>query len=369
MKFQVPDIITDEFILSICFNSLGFIDANKTSKVFLKKNPRVRFYLQHRFQDSDPNNILEILYRIKHKIEVHPVCPICGAPTKLKNTTEGFRKVCSNRCTMKKCHSPEVKAKSSEEWKRKWGKENPEGNTIRRQKERETNLKKFGTEVAINNPEIKDKRKRTNEERWGSENVFGNLEVQEKIKETFNERYGVDWFIKSEEFKRKRIESSIEHYGTEYPIMSEEVKNKVFNTKRKNGTFSTSSIEEKFYDFLLTIFKEDVIKRNWNKDPRYPWHCDFYIESLDLFIEIQGLWTHGDHPFDCTNEKDLNILETWKEKSLTRKFYRSAIKIWSEVDVLKRETAKKNHLNFLEVFSNDIEEAKSIFLKHRTREV
>ena len=55
----------------------------------------------------------------------------------------------------------------------------------------------------------------------------------------------------------------------------------------------------------------------------------------------------------------MNKLEQMKEKAKTSKFYKNAIKIWTERDVNKFECAKKNNLNYL-VFYN-IKEFKDYF--------
>lgn len=68
-------------------------------------------------------------------------------------------------------------------------------------------------------------------------------------------------------------------------------------------------------------------------------------------IEFNGTWTHGRHPFDPTNEDDLNLIKVWEEKGT--KFYKGAIDNWTRRDVLKRETAKANNLNFLEFWNLD----------------
>ena len=39
-------------------------------------------------------------------------------------------------------------------------------------------------------------------------------------------------------------------------------------------------------------------------------------------------------------------LNKWKEKAKTSKFYQTAIYVWTDLDVRKRECAKKNNLNF-----------------------
>jgi hypothetical protein len=85
----------------------------------------------------------------------------------------------------------------------------------------------------------------------------------------------------------------------------------------------------------------------------YPYNCDFYLPDYDLYIEIQGNWTHGTHPFDVNNIDDINKLEILKEKSKTSVFYKTAINIWTVRDVKKRETARNNNLNYLEIFSID----------------
>ena len=68
------------------------------------------------------------------------------------------------------------------------------------------------------------------------------------------------------------------------------------------------------------------------------------------------MWTHGLHPFDKDNKNDIEILNKWEIKAETSKFYRSAIKNWTISDPLKRQTAKNNNLNYLEIFSIKKEE-------------
>ena len=66
---------------------------------------------------------------------------------------------------------------------------------------------------------------------------------------------------------------------------SEEIKLKIYKTKKQNHSFNTSSYEDVFYSKLLLIFdSEDIIRQYY--DDRYPFNCDFYIKSKDLFIEL-----------------------------------------------------------------------------------
>ena len=71
-----------------------------------------------------------------------------------------------------------------------------------------------------------------------------------------------------------------------------------------------------------------------------------------MYLEIQGSWTHGYRPFNPNNKDDQLQLLEWQSKN--NEFYNSAIKTWTIRDVLKRETAKKNNLNYLEVFTTNI---------------
>ena len=102
--------------------------------------------------------------------------------------------------------------------------------------------------------------------------------------------------------------------------------------------------------------------RDRYKSELYPWKCDFYIPEIDLYIEYQGLWTHGVKsfnyngiqynchcPYDPNNLIHQEVIKQWKNKNTN--FYNSAIETWTVKDVLKRETAKKNNLNWIEFFT------------------
>jgi hypothetical protein len=122
------------------------------------------------------------------------------------------------------------------------------------------------------------------------------------------------------------------------------------NTRRKNNTFSTSSNEEHFYNSLVQVYgRTDVIRQY--KESRYPFNCDFYIKSEDLFIELNLSWTHGKKPFEG-NSEDLATLNLWKTKAKTSDYYAGAIKTWTERDPLKLKIAKENNLKYLNIYTN-----------------
>jgi hypothetical protein len=86
---------------------------------------------------------------------------------------------------------------------------------------------------------------------------------------------------------------------------------------RKTNTKSKS--EDLFYKRLLLYFNKEDIYRNYCLDSRYPYSCDFYIKSKDLFIEYQGHWTHGYEPFDENKEEHIKYLEKMQEKGIDMK--------------------------------------------------
>ena len=129
------------------------------------------------------------------------------------------------------------------------------------------------------------------------------------------------------------------------------------NTKKKNNSFSKSKDEDYIYDKLVEFFGKDNVNRQHKSDD-YPFFCDFFIPTLQLYIEYQGSWTHGFHPYDATSLIDQLQIEKWQTKAndVTRKnkkhnFYKQAIYVWTDLDVRKRTIAKSNNLNFLEFFN------------------
>ena len=128
----------------------------------------------------------------------------------------------------------------------------------------------------------------------------------------------------------------------------------------------SSKVEIDFYKYLINTFSfENVDPQHY--DNQYPYSCDFFIPGLDLYIEIQGSWTHGKHPFNPDDKKDNEKLNYWKSKD--NEYYNNAIYTWTDLDVRKRQCAKDNHINYLEIFSNDIDDCITIFEDYLTEKI
>ena len=126
-------------------------------------------------------------------------------------------------------------------------------------------------------------------------------------------------------------------------------RNIINDTMRTNGTFNTSLPEDNYYKYLIQIYGEGNVIRGYS-DERYPFMCDFYIPSDDLFIELNKSWTHGGHPFNKEDLDDLSKLEEWEDKSKISDYYKNAIYTWTDLDPRKQLIAKANNLNYKAIY-------------------
>ncbi len=127
-----------------------------------------------------------------------------------------------------------------------------------------------------------------------------------------------------------------------------------WSTMLRNGTAGNvkTLIERRVEEDLINRYGEDHVHYQY-RDPRYPFNCDFYVDTEDLFIEVNNWWHHGPHPYDPDSEEDRELLADLKEKAATcpnSKQYQEAIRIWTQVDPKKIKTAEDNHLNYLTIY-------------------
>lgn len=153
----------------------------------------------------------------------------------------------------------------------------------------------------------------------------------------------------SESAKKERANKTKEEWDA--------LNSKAFQTKKKNHTFNTSKPAEESYKLLLDKFNEEDIIREYSES-RYPFRCDFYVKSLDLFIECNYHYTHGPHKFNPSNKEDLILLENIRSKqgylkNGNKNSYFVYEEVWTVKDINKYEYALKNNLNYIAVYSFD----------------
>lgn len=201
-------------------------------------------------------------------------------------------------------------------------------------------------------------RKATVRERYGVDNVMQVEEIHERFNDSIREKYGVDNIAHDPAAMQRRMETmlgrygatsylgsdegqaayealSIERYGYKNPMQSPEVIAKSLATRRRNGTFNTSAGEETMYEALVDIFGADDVEREYRNDDVYPWNCDFYIKSRDMYIELNAHHTHGSMWFDADDPEHLARVNDVNRN------------VWTHRDVQKREAAREHGLNYV----------------------
>ena len=268
-----------------------------------------------------------------------------------------------------KKENSEIYQKISQTCINKFDVDSPLKNKEVREKIKQTNIQKYGVDNLFKNDIIKEKIKQTNIQKYGVDNLFKSNIIKEKIKQTNIQKYGVDYLFKSNIIKEKIKQTNIQKYGVDNPLKNKEIREKIKQTNiQKYGVdnplknkeiwkksqdnrqiSSKSKLENNFLNYLKLKYESDDIITQY-KSKEYPYYCDFYIKSINLYIEIQGHWTHNDHPFDINNLNDQQIMNIWRTKSLSDKYYKNALNTWTIKDVEKRNTAIQNNLNYLEIF-------------------
>ena len=264
----------DKILVKIFFGDHGIINSyyrkfyNNPIK-YRTKYINIKNYLYNRYDDS--KSLKETLYRMKYNIDIRPTCKICGAELELSinnKTNKVFPTYCSASCEMK---DPEVMKKHNDACLKKYGSVN---NIAKR---KITCLNKYGVDEVAKVKEIYKKSEETKFLKYNDKH-YNN---QNKNRETMINKYGV--------------RSSLQLPHVRERCISEETKQKIIESKRKNHSFNISKPEVESFNLLKEKYP-DVI--NQYKDERYPFACDFYIPSLDLYIECNYHWTHGGHPFN-----------------------------------------------------------------------
>ena len=245
-------------------------------------------------------------------------------------------------------------------------------------KVKENNLLNYGVAHHSQRKEVIEKTKQTCIKKYGGNSPMYSETIKNKVKQTCLKKYGVENPYQIKEFhdkgiqfaqlpinKEKRKQTCLKKYGVDnYWKTQENIKRahsievitKCNETKKKNGTLNSSKLENESYDLLKTKYP-DVI-HHYKDYNRYPFNCDFYIPSLDLFIECQyGQFHHG-RPYLGT-EEDIKDVQLLKEKAeyihnknnVKKSRYDAVIETWTTRDVNKRKIAKQNNLNYIEFWN------------------
>ena len=394
------------------------LNPSKTAKKYILNHyndyKEIFEYLNNCYNDLNIyDNINEILYRIKNNVKNNPGCKICGNNVSFLGFQYGYAHTCSRTCMAHYEHQNNLQNNKYENDRLKklqirrpelfydWTiicKQNDNwilNNFLRFNRKHicpDTN--KLDTGLWAKNKINKDivyyiKHRFNNSENieenlyWLYHNInkrpvcpvcggylkFNNFingyqrvcshscanlhqETKSKIENTFIKKYGVPSYMLTNDFKQKSKET-IKKRNKENYYNKPHSEVTIYSSKGEQKIFK---ILKKYYTDLLQFYRD---KRYSNPHNGYCWECDFYIPSLDLFIEYNGFRTHGNHPYDKKNELDKQRLNYLKQqlnndniKEGTKKLIQGEINVWSKKDVLKRYIAKKNNIKLLEIYES-----------------
>lgn len=239
------------------------------------------------------------------------------------------------------------------------------------QKKTEGELIEHGERIkaGYENMSEEDRIKMLNNKSASRKRWFANLSDEgkkvygEKIKQgQENPEDGIPFSDKMKSYWAARTDDEIKAIGDKikntWSLKSEEeikaITTARHTSQKMNGSFTQSKPEVRVYEALKSTFGEIDVFKEYRDDDRYPFSCDFYIKSLDLFIEVNAHWTHGGHFFNEKDAEDIKRLKQLKKKSKTSKFYENMIEVWTKRDPLKKKTAEEQGLNYLVFWENDL---------------
>lgn len=319
--------------------------------------------------------------------------------------TYGYKLFCCNHCQVT---SKQFKAQRIATWESNYGKgcTSPSKNPLVRKKQEETCLRNLGVRFPMQSKMVVQLSRNSKLDKYGNA-TFVNQEKASKTrrtkyngkwesfeatksrKQTNNDRYGCDYYVQSMEFREKSEQTSLQSYGCKSPNQAEvvkqnkikafqskyglmvinagqteqhqnvykdpqrvaEIQTKLYNSKKRNGSFNTSKPEQRCLKLLQDKFGVDDIAHQY-KSKLYPFQCDFYIKSMDLYIELNASWVHFDHFFDPNNLDDVRLANWLKEQAEAgHSYYLGAYNTWTKSDPKKATTAIANNLHYLVFWS------------------
>lgn len=380
----------DSILLRYNFNkNLNYFDNKQIILKFLEKYPYF-----HRY---------EALYLLKNKDNlenIHIFCKICGKKNNWSKSNGIYHIYCSNKC---KSNDPYIKekisignkkvAKHALQERRKtnkirYGDENYHNaeqmritrlndidssgkNSFQRavEKGHQTNLVRIGVENPFSSKDPKLNGRETIMKRYGYSSYSQTEAFKQYMRskkdeinkhriDTVNNKYGVDYYFQTNQFRKNFEDHMLSEFNTtsyqkskDYQQKKHIIKKKEHDTKKKLGIYGKrSKAEIRCYELIRTKYFDSD---HSYYDERYPFNCDIYIPSQDLFIECHFSQYHHYKPFDENCIGDLVELSRLKIEADSPYFDDNhhkdcieIIKTWTGSDVLKLKTLEQNNLNY-----------------------
>lgn len=176
------------------------------------------------------------------------------------------------------------------------------------QKTRSTNTERYGVEFGGQVEGASDKMLSTRVDRYGTvAPIHYHPVISSKWHASLSLSLGVDWPMQAESVKLRAREKFMERYGVSSPFSSgsifrEGVDFSVYGRMGyqalalRHGDEFFSKPERMLRDFLIQEFGiDDVVHQQNVDDPDTgkKWSIDFYVRSIDTYIQLDGVFWHG----------------------------------------------------------------------------
>lgn len=292
-----------------------------TNEIEISITNRNRTYYKNKGYETIGNKITVDLKDLNpnSKVFIDVVCDICLNKKKityfdyLKSFSSGGYYTCSGICSKNKVEATN---------RRKYGTDYPLQSKNKMNELKEYFISKFGVDNPSKNDDVKMKKEKTMYLNFGVKTniilpethkkaveMSMSYESVQKRKDTFIRNYGVDNPMKSKEIYKRFKDTNTERYGVEYPAQNSIIFNKTqktqFKIKEYKGIKYQGSYELDFLEFcdsnniIDKVSKINSIKYKHNDKIKY-YHPDFFIEELNLIIEIKS-----DYYYELYLEKNI----------------------------------------------------------------
>lgn len=147
------------------------------------------------------------------------------------------------------------------------------------------------------------------------------------------------WYTQLSESEKKEVQNkkSITLKNL-WKINHDEIVKKQHDTEKLNrqNRKCRSVSEQKMYDMLIKLYPD--VQYDIRVDDRYPYYCDFYIPSEDLFIELNAHPSHGRLPYSEL------LFEEYSKYPI------KWVDVFAKRDVEKQQRAKQQKLNYIMIY-------------------
>lgn len=259
-------------------------------------------------------------------IKINVKCDVCSKVKMIsyskynKNISNGGYYSCSQSCSKNKNKetyfkktgyanhmlNPEVVEKHKKTCMERFGVNHPKKVKDFKEKAIQTCIKNHGVEYGM----LLEKSKDTMIEKFGFDNPMKSKEILGKAQRTNVERYGHKTSLLNSEVKERSRITMIEKFGTEHALQNPEIMESMLRKSSKYalheiGIYYQGTYEKDFLDFCLSNMidvKRGPTLKYINEGIEHFYYSDFYIESINLIVEVKSSYYYYLH-------ESINILK------------------------------------------------------------